>query len=100
MYHNNIGNTPMMGNCNVHMERQVKKYPLNHLEHWPLILDDIHIMWRSRSHTAFDFLLRTFNHKWNSKNEEDFVALFNKSYGGHENRFWYIGSLIPGNNHF
>ena len=54
-------------------------------------------MWRARSHHGFDILLKTYNQKWITKGESDFVETFNKSYGGPENRFWYIGALIPGN---
>ena len=85
-----------MGNCNVHMERSVKKYPLNFKQNWDFILEDIRLMWRARSHSGFDILLKTFNQKWIAKGESDFVETFNKSYGGPENRFWYIGALIPG----
>ena len=86
-----------MGNCNVHTERTVKKYPLQFKINWDLILEDIRLMWRARNETAFDILLKTFNRNWISKGESDFVETFNKSYGAPDNRFWYIGALIPGN---
>ena len=39
-----IGDYPKMGNCNIHMERTCRKYPLNNKGNWDHILDDLRLM--------------------------------------------------------